>query len=115
MPEGITILYQEPITKIPMWFWTSYIICLILILIGFILTFINLRFFGTLLAIIPAFIMIALSFFLPLIQDKFEAPTGQYEYQILIDDNEDFKKIYDKYEIIDAKGEIYIIRDKEYE
>lgn len=40
-------------------------------------------------------------------------PTGQYMYEAFIDDSVGIKEIYERYEIVDAKGDIYILKDKE--
>lgn len=40
-------------------------------------------------------------------------PTGKYEYEVLIDDTVNFKEFYEKYEVIDEKGSIFVIREKE--
>lgn len=39
-------------------------------------------------------------------------PTGYTEYQVLIDDDVKWKDLYENYEIIDQKGQTYIIKEK---
>lgn len=41
-----------------------------------------------------------------------EIPTGKYEYEVLIEDTSLLKEIYENYEVIGTKGDIYILRDK---
>ena len=41
-----------------------------------------------------------------------EVPTGKYKYHVTIDDSVDLVELYKEYEVIDVKGEIYIIKDK---
>ena len=115
MPEGVTVLYQEAITKIPLWFFIGLFICIAIAIIGCNLTFTRFDFIGKILTIISTITMIVFSCILPLFSNKLEVPTGQCEYQILINNDKALKEIYNKYEIIDVKGEIYIIRDKEHE
>lgn len=38
-------------------------------------------------------------------------PTGRYEYEVLIDDSVSIKEVYKNYEIVNEKGDIYILRD----
>lgn len=40
-------------------------------------------------------------------------PTGRYQYECLIDDGTPCAEIYDKYDIVDRRGEIWILEDKE--
>lgn len=42
-----------------------------------------------------------------------EVPTGRYQYEIVVKDDSAIKEIYDNYEIIEVKGIIYTIQDKE--
>lgn len=41
-----------------------------------------------------------------------DVPTGKYKYHVTIDDSVDLVELYKEYEVIDVKGEIYIIKDK---
>ena len=41
------------------------------------------------------------------------APTGRYEYKVLIDDSASLTEFYEKYDLISVEGQIYIIRDKD--
>lgn len=38
--------------------------------------------------------------------------TGRHRYEVIFEDNYPLKKVYDDYEIIERKGEIWIIEDK---
>jgi len=42
-----------------------------------------------------------------------EVPTGRYEYEVLISDASTMKEVYEQYEVVGSKGEIYIVRDRE--
>lgn len=44
---------------------------------------------------------------------EIETPTGRYEYEVLIDDTVDLKTVYNQYEIVCTRGEIYILRERE--
>lgn len=39
-------------------------------------------------------------------------PTGRYQYEVIIPNDTVLKEIYEQYDIVEAKGHIYIIRDK---
>ena len=40
-------------------------------------------------------------------------PTGRYQYECLIDDETPCADIYDKYDVVDRRGEIWVLEDKE--
>lgn len=42
-----------------------------------------------------------------------QKPTGRYQYECLIDDETPCAEIYDKYDIVDRRGKIWILEDKE--
>ena len=39
--------------------------------------------------------------------------TGRYQYKVTIDDSVSFNDLYEKYNVIDQDGKIFIIEDKE--
>lgn len=41
-----------------------------------------------------------------------EVPTGEYQYQVTIDENVSMTEFFEKYEIIDTQGKIYTIKEK---
>lgn len=40
-------------------------------------------------------------------------PTGRYKYEVKIDDSTTFKEVTDNYKIVDNRGKIWILEDKE--
>lgn len=42
-------------------------------------------------------------------------PTGITQYEVLIDESVNFQEVYDKYEVIERHGEIWVLQDKENE
>ena len=40
-------------------------------------------------------------------------PTGRNQYECLIDDEMPYTEIYDKYDVVDRRGEIWILEDKD--
>lgn len=47
------------------------------------------------------------------ISDNFTVPNGEYQYEILIDDSATFSEINEKYDIIEQRGEIFVVKEKE--
>lgn len=46
------------------------------------------------------------------VEDKDTTETGLYRYEVILEDDYPLEKIYDKYNIIERKGEIWILEDK---
>lgn len=40
-------------------------------------------------------------------------PSGRYQYEVTIDDSVSFTELYEKYDVIEQKGKIWILEDKE--
>ena len=49
------------------------------------------------------------------IRDDFVISNGEYQYEILIDDTVTFSEVNEKYNIIDQRGEIFLVEEKENE
>ena len=42
-----------------------------------------------------------------------KVPTGRYEYEATLDDTVNLKEVCERYEVVETKGDIYVLRDKE--
>ena len=40
-------------------------------------------------------------------------PTGQYKYEAIISDDVSITSLYEKYEVVEQRGEIWVLKDKE--
>lgn len=47
------------------------------------------------------------------LSDNVVVPNGEYQYEVLIDDTTAFTEITEKYNIVDQRGEIFVLEDKE--
>lgn len=45
--------------------------------------------------------------------DKITVPTGEYQYEITIDDETSFSEVIEKYNIIEQRGDIFVVEEKE--
>lgn len=113
MLEGITVLNQTTIYKgiIPEW-------VLLVLLIGGIVCFaicwmcasnywdLATKIFGGL-SIICLLTMLVLFLWWP------TEPTGRYRYECTIDESVSMTEVYERYEIIEQRGDIWVLEDKE--
>ena len=105
MIEGITILNQTEIMAIPKEaFLIAAFICVFLGIAVALATKIPSMFFG--IGIITFFIS------LPILS-CFEEPTGRYKYECTIDKSVSMTEVHEKYEVVEQRGDIWVLRDKE--
>ena len=45
--------------------------------------------------------------------DTFTVPTGKFQYEVLISDDTSFAEVIEKYDIIEQRGEIFVVEEKE--
>lgn len=106
MIDGITILNQTEITEFGLWATPVGFLVFAIIVIGFgILT----EFEGWS-AIIGSVIGLIVWFF---IFASSEESTGRYKYECLIDENVSMTEVHEKYEVIEQRGDIWVLEDKE--
>ena len=113
MIEGITILNQTPINigVIPGWVFLILIMgCIFL----FVMTNIsdsnhwsNLTIIFGISTIICILTFIVLALWCP------TEPTGRYKYECTIDKSVSITEVYEKYEVVEQRGDIWVLQDKE--
>lgn len=86
---------------------TIVIFLALAILFGFIC---KLDSFGIVIAFVATFAILLST---QSIWDSKPHPTGRYEYKVIFDETYPVTQLYEKYEIIDQDGKIWIIQEKE--
>lgn len=108
MIEGITVLNQEMIMTTPN-------ICAVLGIIGIICSIISfvlmLGCLSKALSVISGFFCI-LGIVITFICAVQEVETDRYKYECTIDPQVSFADIYENYEIVEQRGEIWVLADK---
>lgn len=109
----MTVLNQTEVmvSIIPEKFFLLIVICLTIAFICAIMAFTSVGCpdFCTISAVI-FFIACITTFFIGAI---FEKPSGRYRYECLIDDTVPYTEIYDKYDVVEQRGSIWVLEDKE--
>lgn len=113
--EGIEILNKIEIVKtvFPGWVgWITLIGCIIVFLIGIIFA---IKERDGSWVIIAFFINILFVFMMIIFGDvnQKKVPTGRYRYEVTMSDDVNFKEVYEKYELVETRGEIFVFEDKE--
>lgn len=111
MIEGITVLNQTEITDMPKWFGFAFGTCILLTILFVIGITIFDNTVSGLLALIAG-ISCLMSVAIGVINEQ---PTGRYKYECIIDESVDFVDIYEKYNVVEQRGEIWVLEDKESE
>ena len=101
MIEGINVLNIEPITRYPWYFW---VVIVAIAIISLCLISSDMTLFAFLLGLILT--SIACTITEPI-------PTGQYTYEVTIDESVSMTKLYEKYEIVEQRGDLWVLKDRE--
>ena len=116
--EGVTVLNEIVIYKdVPV----LLLLLTIIALVGGVLTIaiglVGLDFgdsIGFFVKIIIGIMLIVLGIIGAIYTDKItKQPTGDYEYQVTIDDTVVMSEFYENYEVIEVQGKIYTIKEKD--
>lgn len=92
-----------------------FILAFICIILGFVIIGSLIYFSGDFRFFILSLFPLIFSIFLTITGAACKEPITTTYYEVIIDDNVDFKDIYEKYEIIDVKGKIYTLKLEEVE
>lgn len=111
MIEGVHILNKTMMTEMPDWCAVLLTISLLAILIGY--TMIGKIHNEIVNIIIGICSIIAVSVFFVLFSIKPEVETGRYRYECTIDSQASFNDIYEKYDVIERRGDIWVLEVKE--
>lgn len=113
MLEGITVLNQTPVMEGIISGWTIlalsigglalFVACLIFDCWH---TLVGVRICGVL-CIICFVVFAVLIIWWP------TEPTGRYQYECLIDESVSMTEVYERYEVIEQRGDIWVLEDKE--
>ena len=108
MLEGIHILNSTEITTLPAWCVLGCILlavaCIVLFVIGIIGPIELMT--SSLIPLVSAVIILAFGL-------TSMVGTGRYRYEVTIDPSVLFSEIYEKYDVIEQRGEIWVLEEKE--
>ena len=107
--NGIEILNKTVVTESPDWINIVIPCSLVLLLLSFmILVNTDSQFMLILSGVLIAFIIIG-----DVILSCYEVPTNRYRYEVTIDKTVTIEELCKNYNIVDQRGEIWILEDKE--
>lgn len=108
MIEGITILNKIAVTGVPSWVLISAAAILIIGLIVFAISII--AEWPTWIAIVSTIIVLLIWFICGILNITIK--TGEYQYECIIDDSVPYNKVVENYNIIEQRGDIWVLEDK---
>lgn len=113
------ILNEIILTELPQWVEVITTIGLIMFIAGGAVAVVSIlgdSEIGMGCGLIAAFIGAILGVVGMISEEKVEpVPTGITQYEVLIDESVNFQEVYDKYEVIERRGDIWVLQDKESE
>ena len=110
----MTILNTTVVTELVNWYGKGIAICGLIAIIGYCIVGISHDHGLDILFIIGLFMMVGgiLAMFAIGIWEP-QVKTDRKRYEVIIDDSVTFYEIYEKYKVIDQRGDIWILEDKE--
>lgn len=113
MLEGIEVLHQTDIMGPPEWLIPVLIIGVVVVWALFVVSTRKVKFLDISMRLM--FGGVCAVFYLLITAGLFWAyePTGRYRYEATIDESVNFTEVYDRFDIIDKRGDIYTLEDKE--
>ena len=115
--NGIDILNKEEILTTPEWIGLVLTISTVIFIISIIFAFVFLftsrdtaSFFFIIMFVCSSIVCVISNY----INDTYKSePTGRYRYEVTIDDSVSITEVYDHYNIVEQRGDIWILEDKE--
>ena len=108
------ILNQTPIMEMDPAYNSLALKLLVAVGIGLVATVICVCFGGDIsVAVTSSFTVLCLVGLLAVVGLSPKVPTDRNEYIVKIDDDAPFVEIYEKYEVVERKGDVWILQDKE--
>ena len=115
--NGIDILNKEEILTTPEWIGLVLTISTVIFIVSIIFAFVFLftsndtaSFFFIIIFVCSSIVCVIFNY----INDTYNCePTGRYRYEATIDDSVSITEVYDHYNVIEQRGDIWILEDKE--
>ena len=112
--KGVDILNIEEISAVPLWVDVIVIIAVMVFTISLIILLISVyKLWDVSFMVSIITMLISFIFIMVLGANDIEEPTGKYRYEATIDEFVSITEIYDRYKVVDRRGDIWILEDKE--
>ena len=110
---GVEILNQIPVTETEMGIGFGWLMVIAIVILSFIV--------GIFAAfdsddldlglILGAVVAVGVTFVIMIFSAK-EVPTGEYQYEVVIEEEVNLHEFYDYYDVIEQRGEIFVVQEK---
>ena len=115
--NGIDILNKEEILTSPEWIGMAASISGVMIIISviFVVAFtLTIHDAASILSMILFVCSVVAFVVFAVINDTYKSePTGRYRYEVTIDDSVSITEVYDRYNVVEQRSDIWILEDKE--
>lgn len=113
MIDGVTVLNKIAITGMPAWATAIFVVLFFTFGSGsFLVAYIRIEKYKSL---TPALLCVAAAIcvvVIKLILDS-NVNTDRYKYECAIDDSVSISELYDHYDVVEQRGDIWVLKDKE--
>lgn len=107
----MTILYSEPIMATAWWIIALTVLMLLFLVLSTVMVSMKIDDFALFFTTLTAVLLIALLVISAI--GLREVETGRTRYEVILDDTYSAATLYANYEVIEQRGQIWVIEDKE--
>lgn len=108
---GVEILNQIPVTETEMGIGFGWLMVIAIVIFGVIFAFFAILDMDDLGLVLGAVIGTAVTLAIITFTAK-EVPTGEYQYEVIIEEEVNLHEFYDHYDVIEQRGEIFVVQEK---
>lgn len=116
MMKGVEILNKVAITEMPVWVEKSLtfgIVTILVTIIGMlIISYMTEWYIGDNICMIGVICLLAFTVGIVVVGDRNQVQTGKYRYEVILSEDVSITDIYEKYEVVEQRGEIWVLEDK---
>lgn len=110
--NGINILNAEEILVTPGWVDVCFAIATIVFILSIVFVYNDFEIIPTVFGVLFLLSGISVVIFCAL-SDSYTEPTGRYRYEVTIDDSVKLSELYDRYNVVEQRGDIWVLEYKE--
>jgi hypothetical protein len=108
---GVEILNQIPVTETEIGIGFGWLMVIAIAIFGAILGFFAIFDMEELGLVLGAVVAVGVATAILCFTEK-EFPTGEYQYEVIIEEKVNLHEFYDHYDIIEQRGEIFVVQEK---
>ena len=105
---GVEILNQIPVTETEMTIGFGWLLVIAIAIFAFFFAICGFDDFGI---VLGGIIAMGVTMVILILSTK-DVPTGEYRYEVIVEDTVNLQEFYDYYEVVEQRGEIFVVEER---